>query len=49
MWIVYIAGVQLGARLIAVYVPIYLNNYLHIPRDVSSSAIGVYDLMYPLM
>ena len=37
MWIVYIAGVQLGARLIAVYVPIYLNNYLHIPRDVSST------------
>lgn len=36
MWIVYIAGVQLGARLIAVYVPIYLNNYLHIPRDVTS-------------
>lgn len=34
MWIVYIAGVQLGARLIAVYVP---NNYLHIPRDVSST------------
>lgn len=37
MWIVYIAGVQLGARLIAVYVPIYLNNYLHIPRDVTST------------
>lgn len=37
MWIAYIAGVQLGARLIAVYVPIYLNNYLHIPRDVSST------------
>ncbi|WP_103661526.1 MFS transporter [Lactobacillus sp. HT06-2] len=36
MWIAYIAGVQLGARLIAVYVPIYLNNYLHIPRDVTS-------------
>ena len=36
MWIIYIAGVQLGARLIAVYVPIYLNNYLHIPRDVTS-------------
>lgn len=37
MWIAYIAGVQLGARLIAVYVPIYLNNYLHIPRDVTST------------
>lgn len=37
MWIMYIAGVQLGARLIAVYVPIYLNNYLHIPRDITST------------
>lgn len=37
MWIAYIAGVQLGARLIAVYVPIYLNNYLHIPRDITST------------
>lgn len=37
MWIIYIAGVQLGARLIAVYVPIYLNNYLHIPRDITST------------
>lgn len=37
MWIVYIAGIQLGARLIAVYVPIYLNNYLHIPRDITST------------
>ena len=37
MWIVYIAGVQLGARLIAVYVPIYLNNYLHIPRGITST------------
>lgn len=37
IWIAYIAGVQLGARLIAVYVPIYLNNYLHIPRDITST------------
>ena len=37
MWIAYIAGIQLGARLVAVYVPIYLNNYLHIPRDVTST------------
>ena len=37
MWIVYIAGIQLGARLVAVYVPIYLNSYLHIPRDVTST------------
>lgn len=37
LWIAYIAGVQLGARLIAVYVPIYLNNYLHIPRDITST------------
>ena len=33
----YIAGIQLGARLVAVYVPIYLNNYLHIPRDITST------------
>lgn len=37
MWIMYIAGIQLGARLVAVYVPIYLNNYLHIPRDITST------------
>lgn len=37
MWIAYIAGIQLGARLVAVYVPIYLNNYLHIPRDITST------------
>lgn len=36
LWILYIAGVQLGARLVVVYTPIYLNNYLHIPRDVTS-------------
>lgn len=36
MWVIYIAGIQLGARLIAVYVPIYLNNYLNIPRDITS-------------
>lgn len=36
LWTLYIAGVQLGARLVVVYTPIYLNNYLHIPRDITS-------------
>jgi hypothetical protein len=36
LWTLYIAGVQLGARLVVVYTPIYLNNYLHIPQDITS-------------
>lgn len=37
MWIAYIAGIQLGARLVVPYIPIYLNDYLHIPRGITSS------------
>ena len=37
MWILYIAGIQLGARLVVPYIPIYLNDYLHIPRGITST------------
>lgn len=37
MWIVYVCGIQLGARLVVPYIPIYLNNYLHIPRGITST------------
>lgn len=37
MWIAYIAGIQLGARLVVPYIPIYLNDFLHIPRGITST------------
>lgn len=37
MFIVYVSLVQMGALLITPYIPIYLNNYLHIPRGVTST------------
>lgn len=37
MWIIYVCGIQLGARLVVPYIPIYLNNYLHIPRGITST------------
>lgn len=37
MFIVYIALVQMGAQLVTPYFPIYLNNYLHIPRGITST------------
>ena len=39
MWILYIAGIQLGARLVVPYIPIYLNDYLHIPRELPQQLI----------
>ncbi len=37
MWIAYIAGIQLGARLVVPYIPIYLNDFLRIPRGLTST------------
>ncbi|EEJ72480.1 MFS transporter [Lactobacillus ultunensis] len=37
VWVLYICAVQLGAGLFIQYVPIYLNNILHIPRGITST------------
>lgn len=37
MFLVYLALIQLGAQLCTPYIPIYLNNYLHIPRGTTST------------
>ena len=35
VWVLYLCAVQLGAGLFIQYVPIYLNNILHIPRGIT--------------
>lgn len=37
VWVLYLCAVQLGAGLFIQYVPIYLNNILHIPRGITST------------
>ncbi|NRO50393.1 hypothetical protein IMAU30049_00892 [Lactobacillus helveticus] len=37
VWVLYLCAVQLGAALFIQYVPIYLNNILHILRGITST------------